>query len=125
VQSLLGHIRYEGAVHGVSASFDDIVLQDVIDQLVENAARYAVAGTDIVIRLSTAPSSVAIEIFNQGPTIGDLESIFDFGVTDRMESTNMGLGLYAARLHVSAMNGRIWAENRPDGVALLLTLPAG
>jgi signal transduction histidine kinase len=117
-------ISYEGVVKGVDATFDDIVMQGVLDQLIENAGRYVIAGTDIVIRLTTTQPVVTIEVFNQGPPIADTESIFDFGVTDRANSSNMGLGLYAAKVHMSAMNGRIWAENRATGVAFMLTLPA-
>jgi K+-sensing histidine kinase KdpD len=35
----------------------------------------------------------------------------------------MGLGLYAAKIQISGMDGNIVAENREGGVAFVITLP--
>lgn len=116
-------ITYVGPSEGVVAVFDDIALEQVIDELIDNACRYALAGTDIELRLISGSQVAIVEVFNHGPHIPDLERIFGLGVTDQSEANNLGLGLYAAQVRMIGMNGHIWAENRPSGVALVLNLP--
>jgi signal transduction histidine kinase len=116
-------VKYEGPSDGVIALFDDIQFQGVIEELINNALRYAFTGTDVVIRLTSATPVVTIEVFNQGPAIQDTKSIFGLGVSDATGTSNMGFGLYAAKAYLSAMDGEIRAENRSGGVAFVMTLP--
>jgi signal transduction histidine kinase len=117
-------VQYEGPVDGVKARFDDIQFQGVIEGLINNAFRYVLTGTAVVIRLTSAKTVITVEVFNQGPAIPDTKSIFGLGVSDATGASNMGLGLYAAKAYLSAMEGEIRAENRVGGVAFIMTLPS-
>lgn len=116
-------IRFACASKDIYAVYDDIHLVDVIEHLVNNAQRYVTPGTEIEILLYDAQDVAVVEVFNQGCPIDDVESIFDLNVSDSNHLGSLGLGLFFARLLVSAMNGRIHAENRANGVALVLALP--
>lgn len=116
-------IRFACASKDIYAVYDDIHLVDVIEHLVNNAQRYVTPGTQIEILLHVVQDVAVVEVFNQGRPIDDVERIFDLNVSDSTHVGSLGLGLYFARLLVSAMNGRIHAENRANGVALVLALP--
>lgn len=115
-------IRFTSPSMDICAVYDDIYFADVIDHLVNNAQRYVTPGTQIEVRLR-AEEVVVVEVFNQGRAIDDVERIFDLNVSDSNHDGRLGLGLFFARQLVSAMEGRIHAENRANGVALVLTLP--
>lgn len=115
-------IRFTSPSMDIYAVYDDIYFVDVIDHLINNAQRYVFPGTQIEIRLHVAQNAV-VEVFNQGRAIDDIKSIFDLNVSDSNHGGSLGLGLFFARLLMSAMEGRIYAENRTNGVALVLTLP--
>lgn len=123
-----GHIKSGMSIRLVSASmdiyavYDDIYLVDVIEHLLNNAQRYVTPGTQIEIRLYVA-HEVIVEVFNQGPVIDDVQSIFDLNVSGSNHEGSLGIGLFFARLLMSAMEGSIHAENRVDGVAFVLALP--
>jgi two-component system, OmpR family, sensor histidine kinase KdpD len=66
-------------------------------------------------------------VSNQGPGVPEeaLAQKFDkfYQVTTMPQSTGAGLGLSICKGIVEAHNGRIWAENLPDGFAYNFTLP--
>lgn len=115
-------IRFTSPSMDIYAVYDDIHFADVIDHLINNAQRYVTPGTQIEICLHVA-QDVLVEVFNQGRAIEDVQSIFDLNVSDSNHDGSLGLGLFFARLLMSAMEGRIYAENRTNGVAMVLTLP--
>lgn len=115
-------IRFTSPSMNIYAVYDDIYFADVIDHLINNAQRYVTPGTQIEICLHVA-QDVLVEVINQGRTIDDVRSIFDLNVSDSNHDGSLGLGLFFARLLMSAMEGQIYAENRTNCVALVLTLP--
>jgi len=110
---------------------DYVEIDQVLWNLVENAAKYAPAGTEIQVRARRKDHEVRVEIADEGPGIpvSSLPHLFepffraDFG---RPRSEGLGLGLAVARGLVEAHGGRIWAENRTEcGAAFGLSLPLG
>jgi two-component system sensor histidine kinase KdpD len=101
----------------------------VLSNLIENATKYAPAGTEILVRARRADYLVRVEVADQGPGIpaSSLPHLFDpFVRVDlgRPRPKGLGLGLAVARGLVEAHGGRIWAENRQQGGALfVMTLP--
>lgn len=120
-------LAYEGPETGVLARYDDLLLDQVLAVLLDNARRYASPGTSIELRLTTHDKhqGVTFEVFNQGPPVADPERIFLFGETSRDTASNLGIGLYAARQYVSSFGGSIRAENRQNGFALVVNLMQG
>ena len=109
---------------------DGVLIDEVLANLLENAARYTPRGSEITLRGSTAGDHVLVEVLDRGPGIepGSEADIFCRFVrrrpaTDRA-GTGLGLAICAAvvRLH----GGQIGVENRPDGGARFwFTIPLG
>lgn len=106
----------------IMAYADEITLDQVMEEVVLNARRYAMPGTSIEVTVSEREDLVEINIFNQGPSLKDPVGIFSLGVTDQADEDHFGLGLYAAALRMHAMNGTIEAENRRNGVAFMIRI---
>jgi two-component system sensor histidine kinase KdpD len=106
-----------------------VEIDQVLSNLIENATKYAPAGTEISISARTEGKEVRVEVADQGPGVpaGDLPRLFDPFYRSKAEGPRpggSGLGLGVAKGLVEAHGGRIWAENRREGGALFVfTLP--
>ncbi|MDK2741401.1 MAG: sensor histidine kinase KdpD [Nitrospira sp.] len=101
---------------------DGVLLEQVIINLVENAVKYAPVGTEIGLTASTTDHQVVVEVADRGPGIpaGEEALIFDkFYRGKSAREGGVGLGLTICRGIVEAHGGRIWAQNRPGGGALI------
>jgi two-component system sensor histidine kinase KdpD len=109
---------------------DAILFEQVLFNILDNAAKYSAAGTTIRIRSWRDDGSVCLQILDEGDGIpaADLERIFDKFYRawkgDQVRA-GTGLGLAISRGFVEAMHGRIIAANRTDrtGAAFTIRLP--
>jgi signal transduction histidine kinase len=53
-----------------------------------------------------------------------LVEIFDPYVSTKKEKNGVGLGLYMAKSLVEKNGGKLWCENRDDGVVFLIAFDA-
>ena len=111
-------------------SLDAVLFEQVLFNLLDNAAKYAAAGTTIFIRTWRDRTTVSLQILDEGEGIpqDDLEHIFDkFYRVQKTEQVRpgTGLGLAISRGFVEAMNGAIVAANRTDrrGAVFTISLP--
>jgi two-component system sensor histidine kinase KdpD len=109
---------------------DAVLFEQVIFNLLDNAAKYSPPDSTISIRSFRDTSSVSLQIADEGEGIpsGELESIFDkFYRVQKVDHVRpgTGLGLAISRGFVEAMHGRIAASNRGDrsGAVLTIRLP--
>jgi two-component system sensor histidine kinase KdpD len=108
--------------------FDSVLLQQVLVNLLENAAKYTPPDTEITVgaRLTTE-SEVQIEVADRGAGLppGEESKIFTkFYRAERGRGGGVGLGLTICKGIVTAHGGRIWAHNREGGGAsFCFTLP--
>ena len=110
---------------------DAVLFEQVLFNLLDNAAKYATPGTTITIRGWRDGTHVVLEISDEGPGIpeDDLERIFDkfYRVQkgDRVRA-GTGLGLAISRGFIEIMDGIITAANRSDrsGAVFTIRLPA-
>ncbi len=107
---------------------DAAQLEQVFTNLISNSLKYAPPGSTITIGAwPQDDQTLLVEVRNQGPPIAEehLERIFDkfYRVTAADRVTGTGLGLSICKGIVEAHGGRMWAENRPDGLAFEFTLP--
>lgn len=103
----------------------------VLENLIDNASRYAPRGGRCVISARRENGALEIAIGNDGPPVppADREQIFGryFQVERRRASAraNRGLGLYFCRLALEAHGGSIHVEERGElGAVFVARLPA-
>jgi two-component system sensor histidine kinase KdpD len=109
---------------------DAVLLEQVIFNLLDNAAKYAPAESEVSVKAAADGNRVRIEVRDEGEGIppGDLERIFDkfyrVHAADRRRA-GTGLGLAICRGFIEAMGGTITAGNRSDrsGAIFTVTLP--
>ena len=109
---------------------DAVLFEQVLFNLLDNAAKYAPPGSRIDVQARPENGTVAVEIVDEGPGIppGDLERVFDkfyrVQAQDRRRA-GTGLGLAICRGFVEAQGGHIEAHNRRDrsGAVLRIRLP--
>ena len=103
-------------------------LRQIIEHLVENAVKYAPAGTTITIDWALAEGVVRLGISVEGPGIPDdwRERIFEpYARRDTHTARGSGIGLYAAKRLGESMGARLWCEPaRPTGARFVVALPA-
>ncbi|HYQ92241.1 MAG TPA: ATP-binding protein, partial [Candidatus Competibacteraceae bacterium] len=102
----------------------------VLVNLLENAAKYTPAGSEITLEAVVRGQEAEIAISDNGPGLppGMEQAIFEKFIRGTQESAKagIGLGLAIGKAIVEAHQGRIWAENRPTGGArFAFTLPLG
>jgi two-component system, OmpR family, sensor histidine kinase KdpD len=109
---------------------DAVLFEQVIFNLLDNAAKYSPPETTISIKSSRDANSVSLQVADEGEGIppGELESVFDkFYRVQKIDHVRpgTGLGLAISRGFIEAMRGRISASNRTDrsGAVLTIRLP--
>ena len=109
---------------------DEVLFEQVLFNLLDNASKYAPAGSLITIKAWQDGGNVVVQVLDEGPGIpaADLEHVFDkfyrVGGADRRRA-GTGLGLAICRGFVEAMHGSIVATNRTDrsGAVFTMKLP--
>jgi two-component system sensor histidine kinase KdpD len=108
-------------------AFDSLLLEQVLVNLLENAAKHTPSGAAIEVGARVLGDAVEIEVADRGPGVaaGDAERVFNkFYRANEKEGGGVGLGLTICRGIVVAHGGRIWVEARPGGGASFrFTLP--
>jgi signal transduction histidine kinase len=104
---------------------DPARLAQVLELLLENAAKYAPPGAEIVVADWSAGGDVHVAIGDDGPGVPPemRESVFEpFVRLDAgTDKPGTGVGLFAARRLVAAMGGRLWIEDKPAGGSQFVT----
>ena len=110
--------------------FDAVLIERVLCNLLENAAKYAPAQTPIELRARQSGAVVEVAVLDQGPGFPAhrREELFNMFVRGQSESgkPGTGLGLAICKAIVEAHGGTITANDRPEGGAqVCFTLPIG
>jgi two-component system sensor histidine kinase KdpD len=108
---------------------DAVLIEQVLINILDNAATYTPAGSSIDISAATTGSEVAVTIADRGPGFapGDEERVFEkFYRGPAVGGSGVGLGLAICRAIVHVHGGTISAQRRPGGgAAFRFTLPIG
>ena len=137
VEDVLERLQDETARHQVGVSIDPdlppvsldyVEIDQVLSNLVENAAKYAPAGTSIDVSARRVGDDVEVEVADRGPGVpADVAPrLFEpfFRVRHSGAPTGLGLGLAVAKGLVEAHGGRISVRDRAGGGAqFAFTLP--
>ena len=95
-------------------------VDQVLSNLIENAAKYSPAESEIRVTAAVSDGALRVEVSDHGPGVAReaMPRLFEpFFRGTRAQRGGSGLGLAVARGLVEAHGGRIWAENRPEGGA--------
>ncbi|MDA8261653.1 MAG: ATP-binding protein [Actinomycetota bacterium] len=110
---------------GVRVVVDRLLMSHVLANLMENAARYAPAGSRVEIAAFASGGRVTISVSDRGPGIPArlAERIFDPYFTAG-GAGRAGLGLAIAKAFVEAHGGRISVDSSyPEGTRFVVELP--
>jgi two-component system sensor histidine kinase KdpD len=109
---------------------DPVLFEQVLFNLLDNAAKYAPPKTTVSIQSWREEGAVKLQILDEGSGIPpeDIERIFDkFHRAQKGDQVRAGtgLGLAISRGFIEAMHGAITAANRADrsGAVFTITLP--
>lgn len=109
--------------------FDAVLIERVLCNLLENAAKYSPAGSPIGIAACVKQGMLEISVDNDGPGFPPerIDEVFDAFVRGHAETpiAGTGLGLAICKAIVHAHGGTIAAANRPGGACVRFTLPLG
>jgi two-component system sensor histidine kinase KdpD len=110
--------------------FDAVLLERVLCNLLENAAKYTPEGSKIVIAAQPHGDWVNVMVYDNGPGLphGKEEEIFEKFTRGERESAKpgVGLGLAICRAIIEAHGGKIAACPSPEGGAgFVFSLPRG
>ena len=130
VDAALAQVRHalDGRATRVDANADTEVRIDprvasvALSHLLENAARYSPAGKEIVVEAHADRDGLHVAVRDHGPGLdsGELDQLFERfyrGARARHLTPGTGMGLAISRGLLAAVDGRVWAENAPDGGA--------
>jgi len=108
-------------------NLDEVLMEQVLVNLLDNAAKYAPLSSAITIRARKGERSVRLQIIDEGPGIPEdrLSLIFEkfHRVNNRdRQRAGTGLGLAICRGFIEAMGGTISAANRTDRPGAIFTI---
>ena len=109
---------------------DAVLIERVLCNLLENAAKYTPAQTPVSIEARAETDVVVLTVSDQGPGLpsGREEAIFEKFERGKKEgaTSGVGLGLAICRAIMNAHGGSIRGETRAaGGASFMLTLPRG
>jgi two-component system sensor histidine kinase KdpD len=109
--------------------FDAVLMERVLCNLLENAAKYSTGDSAIAISAHACGANLEVAVCNEGTGFpaDHLDRVFDPFVRGLQEPAvpGTGIGLAVCRTIVAAHGGAIVAENPPGGACVRFTLPLG
>lgn len=121
-------VRAAGAP--TEAFADPARVEQVLDNLLSNAAKYGAPGTEIRVDVEPRERAIEITVSNRGRGVSPegLPRLFHRFTRSResraSDTPGIGLGLYICKGLVEAQGGRIWAESKfGESMSFHFTLP--
>jgi two-component system sensor histidine kinase KdpD len=103
-------------------SLDDVLFEQVVWNLVENALKYSPADGPVEVHARLADGALEVRVADHGPGLpsGDAERIFEkfYRGANASSLPGAGLGLAICQSIVAAHGGTITAANAPEGGAV-------
>ncbi|WP_025897034.1 ATP-binding protein [Sneathiella glossodoripedis] len=123
-QTLKGNkILFDTETEPCEVYADKLMTEQVLQNLIDNAAKYSPANTDIEIGFGPYEDGFAIWVRDFGSGIPDekMEAVFDKYERLKRSDTQVagtGLGLAISKAVMEKQEGRIWATNHTEGGAI-------
>lgn len=105
-----------------TVSADPTYVEQVIRNLLSNAAKYSGAGSTVTISVEAGDDEVRARVLDDGPAFPADETrrlfeLFYRSPRTAASASGAGIGLFVCARLIAAMGGRIWAEPRDGGGA--------
>ena len=133
--ALTGHtVRTELSTDLPLVNVDAVLIERVLANLLENAAKYTPKGSTVTISARVDAPNLLVAVTDDGPGLpeGREEALFEKFARGEKESSisGVGLGLAICRAIVEAHEGRIWVESahgqgQHRGARFCFVLPLG
>jgi two-component system sensor histidine kinase KdpD len=106
----------------IPVHLDPRLTATALAHLLENAAQYSPPGSAIHVAARVGAEKLTIRVRDEGAGIAasDLPRLFERfnrGTAAKARTSGTGLGLWIVRRLLAVENGRVWAENAPEGGA--------
>ncbi len=114
-------VDVEDADEPVIAAVDRARIEQVLENLVENALKYGQRRQAPLITVVRGPAEATVSVIDHGMGIPDaergriFERFFRASNAQSVTDTGLGLGLYICRRIIEEHGGRIWHEPTPGG----------
>jgi PAS domain S-box-containing protein len=111
-----------------TAVADPTYVEQVLRNLLSNAAKYGGPGTSVRVRVSADDDEIAVSVSDDGPgfPVAEADRIFELFFRSSGTATTAagaGIGLFVCSRLIKAMGGRIWATSSPGhGAEFTFTL---
>ncbi len=101
---------------------DPTYVEQVVRNLLSNAAKYGGAGASVRVTVESTPDDVIVRIVDNGPGFPPEETdqlfeLFFRSAETARSASGAGIGLFVCARLIRAMGGRIWARNAESGGA--------
>jgi two-component system, OmpR family, sensor histidine kinase KdpD len=101
---------------------DPTYVEQVVRNLLSNAAKYGGIGTTVRITVEPREKEIVVTIGDDGPGFpeDEAERLFELFFRSARTSSSAagaGIGLFVCARLINAMGGRIWARSDPNGGA--------
>ena len=101
---------------------DPTFVEQVLRNLLSNAAKYGGVGSMVRVTAQAGDGEVVVRVLDDGPGFPAMETERLFELFYRSPGTattapGAGIGLFVCARLIAAMGGRIWAKSRPEGGA--------
>jgi len=105
-----------------TVSADPTYVEQVVRNLLSNAAKYGGVDSTVAIRAEAGDGEVVVRVLDDGPgfPVDETDRLFELFYRSPGTATaagGAGIGLFVCARLIGAMGGRIWARSRDDGGA--------
>jgi signal transduction histidine kinase len=122
-----------GTEAAISGRWDSGRVEQILRDLLDNAARHSPGGTTIEVEVTSSPHTATVSIRDQGAGIPQADQRYLFGYlyrtqeSERRNLSGLGLGLFVSRHLARCLGGDLWLDSSrtsfPSGSEFRFALP--
>ncbi len=121
-------IKLESGEERITGTWDEVRVEQVLDNLLSNALKYSPAETPVTVGIERHDNEIVVRVRDEGPGIQEEQQAHIFDRFYRIENNGgqegLGLGLYIAHEIVRLQGGRLWLESKEgQGSTFFFSLP--
>jgi signal transduction histidine kinase len=122
-----------GTELAVPGQWDSGRVEQILRDLLDNAARHSPVGTSIMVEVASSPHTATVSVRDQGTGIAQADQRYLFGYlyhtqeSERRNLSGLGLGLFVSRYLARCLGGDLWLDSSnvafPSGSEFRFALP--